>query len=320
MMTSAIGWIQKVALAVLVVVSTSAGARDLRSGAAELPLSRALYLSKNPQQEVPEIFVAGDVVTTLRFESPCDPSRTKLLGWEERFEPLLVGGRSVVLVPLKNLDPGDRFMLLVTLLDGTALPFTVTASEARVDRQVNVFPDPESPQAVRLALEQKRQENTALRDENRRQHEEGTSVDHALAALLANGQVEMTPFKEGEKWLLNDEGLEIEIRIFVPKNTKKRVAKTKVGVVFRVANKEPMAPWELQEARLSAFTTWQPKPFALRATSSSIDPGKTGYIAIVADLGWFDPAKDDDKLVLELFRNGGRRQAYVELIPSNLLR
>jgi hypothetical protein len=76
----------------------------------------------------------------------------------------------------------------------------------------------------------------------------------------------------------------------------------------------------LQEARLSTFTTWQPKPFALRTTPSSIPPGKAGHIAIVTDLTSFDPTKDGDKLVLELFRNGGLRQAYVELLPANLLR
>jgi uncharacterized protein (TIGR02268 family) len=269
---------------------------------------------------VPELFVAGGVVSTLRFELDCDPSRTKLLGWEGRFEPLLVGGKSVVIVPLKDLAPDDRFMLLVTLMDGTSLPFTVTASRGAVDGQVNVFPDPDSSEAVRTELKEKRKENAALRDENRRQREEATSVDHALAALLLNGQIEMTPFTEGEKWVLHGDGLEVEIFIYVPKKARKKVARTKAGVVFTVTNKDPTRPWELQEAQLSMFTTREPKPFALRQTPSSIAPGKTGRIAIVTDLASINPARDGDNLVLELFRNGGRRDAWVELIPSQLLR
>lgn len=311
----------------LLLASTSTRAHGQQFPSLESPRRRALYVSKEPRHEVPELFVAGGVVSTLRFELDCDPSRTRMLGWEGRFEPLLVGGRSVVIVPLKDLGPGDRFMLLVTLVDGTSLPFTVTASRGAVDGQVNVFPDSESSEAVRTALEEKRKENAVLRDENlrqreenRRQHEEATSVDHALAALLLNGQIDMTPFTEGEKWVLHGDGLEVDIFIYVPKKTRKKVARTKAGVVFTVTNKDSTRPWELQEAQLSTFTTREPQPFALRQTPLSIAPGKTGRIAIVADLASLNPARDGDNLVLELFRNGGRRDAWVELIPSQLLR
>lgn len=320
MMTSAIGQMRTAALVALLVASTSASAHGEQFPSQESPRRRALYVSKEPTHGVPELFVAGGVVSTLRFEIDCDPSRTRMLGWEGRFEPLLVGGRSVVLVPLKDLAPDDRFILLVTLMDGTSLPFTVTASRGAVDGQVNVFPNPESSEAVRTELEEKRKENAALRDENRRQREEETSVDHALAALLLNGQLEMTPFTEGEKWVLRGDGLEIEILTFVPRKDQRKTARTKAGVVFNVKNKDSTRPWALQEAQLSTFTTREPRPFALRQSSSPIAPGKKGRIAIVTDLASFDPTRDGNKLVLELFRNGGRRDAYVELTPSFFMR
>lgn len=321
MMTSAIGQIQKVVLVALLVVSATPEAAHRHFAVdAERPGPRTLYLSKDPKHEVPEVFVAGGRVSTLRFATECDPDLTKILGWEGRFEPLLVGGRSVVIVPFKDLAPGDRFMLLVTLRDGTSLPFTITAREGYVDGQVNVFPDPEAPEAVHTALEEKREENKVLRAENHRQREEGISVDHALAALLANDKVEMTPFTEGEKWVLKGEGIEIEVLIFIPKRTRRKVAKAKAGVVFKVTNRDPVRPWELQEARLSTLTTGQPQPFALRETSSVIAPGETGHIAIVTDLAAFDASREGDRLALELFRDGGLRQAYVELIPAHLLR
>jgi uncharacterized protein (TIGR02268 family) len=321
MMTSTIGQVMRAAAVVaLLLASTSTHAHGHPFPSQESPRRRALYVSKEPTQEVPELFVAGGVVSTLRFELDCDPGRTRMLGWEGRFEPLLVGGKNVVIVPLKDLAPDDRFMLLVTLVDGTSLPFTVTASRGAVDGQVNVFPDPESSEAVRTALEEKRKENAALREENRRQHEEANSVDHALAALLLNDQIEMTPFTEGEKWALRGDGLEVEILIYIPNKTQRKVAKTtKAGIVFNVKNKDPTRPWELQEAQLSTFTTREPKPFALCQTPSPIAPGKKGRIAIVTDLASFDPTRDGDKLVLELFRDGGRRDAYVELIPSHML-
>jgi hypothetical protein len=206
-------------------------------------------------------------------------------------------------------------MLLVTLVDGTALPFTVTADKSMVDWQVNVLPNPESPDAVRRAFEEKSAENERLRAENRRQRDEETSIDHALAALLANNEVSMTPLKEQDKWLLKEEGLEVEISILVP---RRQVAKRKAAVVFTVTNKDRVKPWKLQEARLSMLNSGEPQPFALRSFPESIHPGDTGRVAIVTDLNSFDSNPDSDKLVLEIFRDGGRRQGYVVLAPQNL--
>jgi hypothetical protein len=111
------------------------------------PFVRNLYLSDDPRDEAPRVNVGdGRVATVLRFAQKVDPARTKMLGWEGWFEPLLVGGKLVVLMPLQKIPPEDRFLLMVTLADGTELPFTVTARESGwVDQQINVFPDRESP-------------------------------------------------------------------------------------------------------------------------------------------------------------------------------
>ena len=121
------------------------------------PIERTLILAEHPRTEAHTVYVGGRVATVLRFEKPCDPERTKLLGWEGRFEPLVCGGKSVVLYPLHDLTPEDRFMLLVTLKDGTELPFTVTAhrqsyGDWEIDQQVNVFADRESYDAVLSSL------------------------------------------------------------------------------------------------------------------------------------------------------------------------
>jgi len=50
--------------------------------------------------------------TVLRFAESVDPAKTKMLGWEGRFEPLLVGGRLVVITPIKDLSKNDGFLLL----------------------------------------------------------------------------------------------------------------------------------------------------------------------------------------------------------------
>ncbi len=67
-----------------------------------------------------------------------------MLGWEGRFEPVECVGKKVLIEPLKDLKPEDRLLLVVTLADGSELPFTVTADEARRDMQVDVYPDLDS--------------------------------------------------------------------------------------------------------------------------------------------------------------------------------
>ena len=82
------------------------------------PVSRNLYLGDHPKDEVRPVYVAGDMATVLRFTQPCDRERTKMLGWEGRFEPVECAGTSVLIVPHKDLELEDRFLLLVTLADG----------------------------------------------------------------------------------------------------------------------------------------------------------------------------------------------------------
>ncbi|HYI00757.1 DUF2381 family protein [Hyalangium sp.] len=313
MATFHVSRMQQATLAALLWVSMAVKAQEnpCQPHLTGLPMQRSIYFSKDPNDDVTELYVAGGVATTLRLPVPVDSSRTKLLGWEGRFEPLLMGGKSVVIVPLRDLAPGDRFMLLVTLEDGTELPFTVASAAAAVDGQINVYPDPEAPEAVRKELEEKRKEVRSLKAANRRQREEESSVDHALAALLANNELKMTPFKEDHSWLLREEGIEVEISVLVPKG---KVANTKAAVVFKITNKDPVKPWKLQEARLTTWTTRESRPLALRTARSAIEPGATGRIAVVTDLSSFDSNKIDDRLVLELFRDGGLRQAYVELV------
>ncbi|WP_257459393.1 DUF2381 family protein [Archangium lipolyticum] len=304
MMTCAIGHLKKAALCTLLMIASTTTGAERRFCLEEGTRARRLYPSKD-SQAAPKVFVAGDTATTIRFETPCDPSRTKLVGGEGRFEPLLVGGKSVVIVPLRDLEPEDRFILLVTLMDDTQLAFTVTASQQFADWQVDVFLDPDSSKSLRVALEAKKKENEVLREENRRLANEENSIDHALAALLANGQLSMTPFKDRVKWTITDKGFKVDIILLE--------GGARAAVLFLIKNLDERTPWRLEEARLSTFTTGESRPFALRMTPIEIPPGKTGTIALVTDLTSFMTKIGTDKLVVELFRDGGLRQVYAVL-------
>jgi len=297
----------------LVLVASVAGVK------AREPNERNLYLSDHPSSEAPDVHVTAGIVTVLRLEQPCDPARTRMLGWEGRFEPVECAGKSVLLVPHHDIEPEDRFMLLVTLADGTELPFTVTSRQESPgdrtgDQQVNVFRDRETPKAVLGALYDSLGRERELREEVERYRKED-SADHALAALLAKGAEKMTQFRPRLVQLFKSpEGVEFHISVLTSKN------RDKAAVVFKVTNNCPLEPWSLMEARLVTEDGGEPRPFALRASQVQWRPrGDTGQIAVVMDADAFNSKNGPERLVLELFREGdGLRQASVQLDPRLL--
>jgi len=293
----------------LVILASAAMARGRE------PVSRNIYLSDEPKAEVPSVYVAGEMVTVLRFEKPCDRERTKLLGWEGRFEPVECVGKKVLVEPLKDLKPEDGFLLVVTLANGKELPFTVTARNEQFDHQVNVFPDNETKGALQSRLEYSQYKERILKEQNERYRKEETSIDHALAALLAKGALKMTPFRQQYVSLVkNPRGAEILVTVLTS-NKPDSKKPDKVAAIINLKNNSPSETWSLMEARLVAEGSGEQRPFALRAAQESWGPGgESGQIAVVFDAGAFDFNDSPDRLVLELFRQGsGIREAWVFL-------
>jgi uncharacterized protein (TIGR02268 family) len=294
---------------VLLVVLVASFARASERDSVE----RNLYVSEDPADTANRVYVAGRIATVLRFEQEVDPARTKLLGWEGWFAPLLVGSKKVVLEALRNIEPGDHFMLLVTLVDGTEIPLVVTSRKQprdgrrEADQQVNVFRSRDSADATQASLnEARKKERELLRKVEK--YEQQDSVDHALAALLAKGAARQTTFREHQKWVLDDGDAEFEVRIFTGKG--------KAAVVFKVTNQDPEHSWKLQEARLYTAKSWAFRPFALRTDYEEVAPGTSGHIAIVADKSAFVGPKGAEQLLLELYRFDGYRQIFVLLDPE----
>ena len=286
------------------------------------PRVRNVYIRDNPKDEVARVYVTGEVVTVLRFKQPCDPARTKMLGWEGRFEPVECVGKRVLVEPLKNLKPEDRFLLLVTLADGKELPFTVTAigekEWERPDQQVNVFVDPEDPDALRAQLKDTRTRERLLEEANRRHWKEDTE-DHALAKLLKKGSLKLTPFRPRKHWYFKNKGATIEATVLT--------GKAKAAVLFRVTNHDPSKPWSLAEARLLTTRPGEKppllfsesKPFALQADRDEIAPGASGFLAVVVDSSAFTSQEGPCDLTVELYRNDGLMETHV-LLDRRLVR
>ncbi|MFL5354886.1 DUF2381 family protein [Archangium sp.] len=300
----------------LFLVASVAVARDRE------PRVRNVYIRDNPKDEAERVYVTGEVVTVLRFQQPCDPARTKMLGWEGRFVPVECAGKRVLVEPLQNLEPKDRFLLLVTLADGKELPFTVTAigdkEWERPDQQVNVFLAPETQDALRAQLEDTRTRQKLLEEANRRHWEENTE-DHALAKLLKNGSVRLTPLKARQRWILKKVGMTVEATFLT--------GKAKAAVLFRVTNHNKFNPWSLSEARLlttrpgetAPVLFGEAKPFALQKDWEELAPGASGYLAVVVDKSAFKSREGACDLTVELYRQDGLLDAHV-LLDRRLVR
>jgi uncharacterized protein (TIGR02268 family) len=276
---------------------------------------RTLKLSEHPEAATHSIYVSGQVATVLRFEQDVDPARTKLLGWEGRFEPLLSGGRKVVIEPLRDLGRDEGVPLLVTLADGTELPFLVRPPWRKTDggwtpftdHQVNVFKDPESYNAVLSSLYDSLARERALSEENERFKKEENSVDHAYATLLLNGEVKKTPFRRKRLVVMKNEGMDTRVEFFSGPG--------KAAVVVHLTNMDAGEPWTLAHASLTSdFTSYTARPFALRMSPSALAPRQSGKIVVVADKSAFESKERGlVDLALQLFRGDGLLQVAVPM-------
>jgi uncharacterized protein (TIGR02268 family) len=286
------------------------------------PNVRNVYIRDDPTDSAEQVYVKGEVATVFRLPQPCDPERTKLLGWEGRFEPVECAGRSVLVVPLQDLEPEDRFILLVTLADGKELPFTVTASGKekweRPDQQVNVFLGLESRDSLRAQLKDART-RAQLLEEAARRHWEQDTADNAIAKVLSKGSFKFTSLRPRKHWYFKNKGATIEATVLA--------GQAKAAVLFRVTNHDPTRPWSLAEARLLTTRPGEKppllfsetKPFALQAERDEIPPGTSGFIAVVVDGSAFTSQEGPCDLTVELYRHDGLMETHI-LLDRRLVR
>jgi hypothetical protein len=282
---------------------------------------RTEKLSDHPGNAAESVFVSGQVATVLRFEQDVDPARTKLLAWEGRFEPLLVGSKKVVIEPLRDLQRDERVPLLVTLVDGTEIAFIVRPPlnredggwEGWTDHQVNVFKDHESYDAVLSSLYDSLKKERALSEEIERFKKEENSVDHAYATLLANGEVKKTPFLRKKFWRSKDEDMDVAVEIFAGLG--------KAAALVHLKNThygDAGEPWKFDGAYVTSdFTHSTARSFALRLDRSTLSPGQSGKIAVVVDKSAFQTKEGElVDLALQIFRGDGLLQVAVALEHS----
>jgi hypothetical protein len=180
---------------------------------------------------------------------------------------------------------------------------------------VNVFHEPEAPEALRKKLEEVRARERELLEEQQRRFMEDTA-DHALARILTTGDIKQTLFRLRQKRLFRNKGVETLVRIYSGKG--------KAAVLFNVTNHEPSKkPWRVMQARMVAIRPGEDpeipyafgaaRPFALRQDRDEVAFDEVGNVAVVVDKRAFLTENGPTQLLLELYNQDGWRQAYVVL-------
>jgi len=272
-------------------------------------------LSEHPADGTHPVYVKGQVVTTLRFEQAVDLSKTKMMGWEGRLEPLVVFRNKVILEPIRDLHRDEGIPLVVTLVDGSEIPFLVKPPWRMkdggwppiLDQQVDVFRDRESYASMHAALMDALKKNDTLTEENERYRKEENSVDHAFATLLANGEVKKTPFRRKRYWRSKNEDLDMLVELFEGPG--------KAAAVIHLKNTDHGKPWAFDGAYLTRDSTGSmARPFALRMDRSEIAQGQSGKLAVVADKSAFETEGGQlADLLLQIFRRDGVLQVAVAM-------
>jgi hypothetical protein len=257
---------------------------------------RTEMITDHPGISTSSVYVSGQIATVLRFEKDVDLTKTKLLGWEGRFEPLLVGSKKVVIEPIRDLNRDEAVPLLVTLVDGTEIPFIVKPKSFEewgwTDHQGNVFKNPDSYNAVLSSLNDSLKRERKLSEENQRLKKEENSVDHALATLLLHGEVKKTPFLRRRFYRLDKEDMDVKLAVFAGPG--------KAAVVVYLTNTYYGGDWKFDGAYLTRdYTHFTARPFAIRMDRSTIVPGQLGKIAVVVDESAFR-TKDGEPVDLAL--------------------
>jgi uncharacterized protein (TIGR02268 family) len=99
---------------------------------------RSIQITDASLSTIPEVHVGGGVPTTVAFETPLKEDAAVLSDPHHEFFPLHVVGQTLILVPKKDLAPGEVRPLSVAFPDGTTVLLQLASSARDVDLEVDV--------------------------------------------------------------------------------------------------------------------------------------------------------------------------------------
>ncbi len=250
--------------------------------------SPRIELAAEPTATPPVVCISPGLSLTLRFDTPLQPESVKTQD-RERFEEVNPGQKTLTLVPLENLEAGERFKLEVCFAD-TAAPacasFLLVAHPALGMQQVKVFREPRSLASYQEAEKVAQAEAQHCREEVR-QLRAGCGAPEGLRGALASGLL-------GEKGIrslnLTERVTKREGNALRSVDVHSYRAQGRVAVEVKLENLG-MVPWTAAGAVLRGpkgevlkpLPLWQPEPVPLRdAVADEQDKRRRVVVEVLA--------------------------------------
>jgi uncharacterized protein (TIGR02268 family) len=274
-------------LALVLLTRASASAQP-RLPDCEASPSR-IELSAEPGGKAQEVCISPELPITFRFDSLLVPGSVELQE-RERFEDMSTGMRSFNLLPPADLQPGERFKVVVRFADGaapTSATFILVVHPAFGTRQVDVFRHKRTVEDYQRETQEERKKSQQLGQElERLRMEKGPG---GLAGMIASGLM-----------AVDDQGVKAEDItqgvIEAPRNalrigkivSYRATPKPEMGdeAVVRVAvamvlHNPGTQPWALEDAALVG--KGEARPMMVSWQSSPISPGDEQPGVVVVD-------------------------------------
>ncbi|WNG45829.1 DUF2381 family protein [Archangium minus] len=255
---------------------------------------RQVVVPNSPEEPVPEVRVAANVATYLRFDAPIDRASVEVEGRATRFRVVDSGERTLTLEPTMEPGPGEKLGVRMRYRDGSSpavVSFALVSHPSLVDKEVEVVRRPRTVEALEAALAQKEAELAALR---------GASGPAGfffsgrlnLDGVLARRIEASTSARDGLK-VADGEGYR---------------AGPWALVVVHVRNLPGQKPWEPGEARLTRADGTPVKVRSVDMNKAQLAPGEEGFVAVETEAPFW---KAGEVLRLELLDRGGSRRMSI---------
>ncbi|WP_257458315.1 DUF2381 family protein [Archangium lipolyticum] len=255
---------------------------------------RQIILPSNPDEPVPEVRVAANIATYLRFDAPIDRASVEVEGRATRFRVVDTGDRTLTLEPAVEPGSGEKLGVRVRYKDGATpayATFSLVSHASLVDKEVQVVRRPRTVEALEAALAEKEAALAAL------QAASGPAGLVFSGRLNSDGvqarRMEILPGAQGGLKVLKGDGY--------------RAGPWALAVI-RVRNLPGQKPWEPGEAKLTRADGTPVKVRSVDMNKAQLAPGEEGLVAVETEAPFW---KVSEALHLELLDKSGRRRLSI---------
>ena len=276
----------------LAIILTGAPAAAQPQPPAREQQQRQVIVPGNPNEPVPEVWVATNTLTVFRFDATIDRASVEVEGRTTRFRLLDVGDRTIILEMAVEPGDGEKLGVRVRYKDGANpayATFALVSHPTRVDKEVEVVRRPRSIEALEVALAEKEVELAALRAVN------------GPAGFVFSGRLTLAGVKARPLGQTSDSaqsGLKVS-------GGEGYHASSWALAVVRVRNLPGQKPWEPEEARLTLADGTPVKVRSVEMNKARLAPGEEGLVAVETEAPFWTVG---EPLRLELLDKSGSRR------------